>query len=109
MGSLELMKGRIARGRVYELHRYIEAAKAASKRTAALTHRLLAFSRRQTLSPALTDLSTLIKSMEDLIRRTMGPQIELGVVAKDDLWITHVDQNQLENALLVLPPASGSR
>jgi PAS domain S-box-containing protein len=102
MGSLELMQSRIARGRVYELHRYIEAAQAASKRAAALTHRLLAFSRRQTLSPAVTDLRTLVKSMEDLIRRTMGPQIELGVVATDDLWMAHVDQNQLENALLNL-------
>jgi CheY-like chemotaxis protein len=102
MGSLELMQSRIARGRVYELHRYIEAAQSASKRAAALTHRLLAFSRRQTLSPALTDLSALVKSMEDLIRRTIGPQIELGVAATDDLWMAHVDQNQLENALLNL-------
>jgi PAS domain S-box-containing protein len=102
MGSLELMQSRIARGRVFELHRYIEAAQSASKRAAALTHRLLAFSRRQTLSPALTDLSALVKSMEDLIRRTIGPQIELGVAAKDDLWMTHIDQNQLENALLNL-------
>jgi len=102
MGSLELMQSRIARGRVYELQRYIEAAQAASKRAAALTHRLLAFSRRQTLSPALTDLGTLVKSMEDMIRRTIGPQIELGVAAADHLWMTQVDQNQLENALLNL-------
>jgi PAS domain S-box-containing protein len=102
MGSLELMQSRIARGRVYELHRYIEAAQTASKRAAALTHRLLAFSRQQTLSPARTELNTLVKSMEDLIRRTIGPQIELGVVETDDLWMTHVDQNQLENALLNL-------
>jgi len=102
LGSLELMQSRIARGRVYELHRYIEAAQIASKRAAALTHRLLAFSRQQTLSPARTDLNTLVKSMEDMIRRTIGPQIELGVVATDDLWMAHVDQNQLENALLNL-------
>jgi PAS domain S-box-containing protein len=102
MGSLELMQSRIARGRVHELHRYIEAAQSASKRAAALTHRLLAFSRRQTLSPTLTDLGALVKSMEDLIRRTIGPQIDLGVAATDDLWMTHVDQNQLENALLNL-------
>ncbi len=101
-GSLELMQSRIARGRVNELHRYIEAAQAASKRAAALTHRLLAFSRRQTLSPAPTDLNALVKSMEDLIRSTIGPQIKLGIVAKHDLWITEVDQNQLENALLNL-------
>lgn len=102
MGSLELMQSRIARGRVYELHRYIETAQSASKRAAALTHRLLAFSRRQTLSPTLTDVNQLVKSMEDLIRRTIGPQIELNVVATDGPWMTQVDQNQLENALLNL-------
>jgi PAS domain S-box-containing protein len=101
-GSLELMQSRIARGRTNELHRYIEAAQSASKRAAALTHRLLAFSRRQTLSPAPTDIDTLIKGMEDLIRRTIGPQIELDAIATENLWTTHVDQNQLENALLNL-------
>jgi PAS domain S-box-containing protein len=102
MGSLELMQSRIARGRINELHRYMEAAQSASKRAAALTHRLLAFSRRQTLSPAPTDVNTLVKGMEDLIRRTIGPQINLDAVATDNLWMIHVDQNQLENALLNL-------
>ena len=102
MGSLELMQSRIARGRVHELHRYIEAAQAASKRAAALTHRLLAFSRKQTLSPQLTDANQLVKSVEDLIRRTIGPQIDLDVAATENLWLTLIDQNQLENALLNL-------
>jgi PAS domain S-box-containing protein len=101
-GSLELMQSRIAQGRVNELHRYIEGAQAAAKRAAALTHRLLAFSRRQTLAPTPTDLNALVRSMEDLIRRTIGPQIGLDPVAAADLWMIHVDQNQLENALLNL-------
>jgi PAS domain S-box-containing protein len=102
MGSLELMQSRIARGRVNEIHRYVATAQKAVKRAAALTHRLLAFSRRQTLSPTLTDLNHLVKGMEDLIRRTIGPQIELDVIAGSSLWMTQVDQNQLENALLNL-------
>jgi CheY-like chemotaxis protein len=102
MGSLELMQSRIARGRANEIHRYMAAAQEAVKRAAALTHRLLAFSRRQTLSPTLTDLNHLVESMEDLIRRTIGQQIELQVIAADRLWMTQVDQNQLENALLNL-------
>jgi PAS domain S-box-containing protein len=102
MGSLELMQSRIARGRANEIHRYLAAAQEAVKRAAALTHRLLAFSRRQMLSPMLTDLNHLVKSMEDLIRRTIGQQIELQVMAADKLWMTQVDQNQLENALLNL-------
>jgi PAS domain S-box-containing protein len=102
MGSLELMQSRIARGRVNEIHRYVATAQEAVKRAAALTHRLLAFSRRQTLSPTLTDLNHLVKSIEDLIRRTIGPQIKLEVIAAGSLWMTQVDQNQLENALLNL-------
>jgi PAS domain S-box-containing protein len=102
MGSLELMQGRIKQGRLNELDRYVIAAQAASKRAAALTHRLLAFSRRQTLSPELTDVNRLVKSMEDLIRRTIGPELELRVAEGEALWRTPVDQNQLENALLNL-------
>jgi signal transduction histidine kinase len=102
MGSLELMQSRIARGRVNEIHRYVATAQKAVKRAAALTHRLLAFSRRQTLSPTLINLNHLVKSIEDLIRRTIGPQIKLEVTAADSLWMTQVDQNQLENALLNL-------
>jgi PAS domain S-box-containing protein len=102
MGSLELMQSRIERGRINEIHRYLAAAQEAVRRAAALTHRLLAFARRQTLSPTLTDLNHLVNSMEDLIRRTIGEQIELEVIEADRLWMTQVDQNQLENALLNL-------
>ena len=102
IGSLELMEIRIARGQLHELPRYLQAAQAASKRAAALTHRLLAFSRRQTLSPALTDANKLVSSMEDLIRRTIGPPIQLDVAATESLWMIQLDQNQLENALLNL-------
>jgi PAS domain S-box-containing protein len=102
MGSLELMQGKIKQGRLDELDRYVVNAQAASKRAAALTHRLLAFSRRQTLTPTLTDVNRLIKSMEDLIRRTIGPALVLEVAETEDLWRTPVDQNQLENALLNL-------
>lgn len=102
MGSLELMQGKIKQGRLNELDRYVTSAQAASKRAAALTHRLLAFSRRQTLTPTLTDVNHLVKSMEDLIRRTIGPELVLEVAETESLWMTAVDQNQLENALLNL-------
>jgi PAS domain S-box-containing protein len=102
MGSLELMQNRIIQGRLNELDRYVQAAQAASKRAAALTHRLLAFSRRQTLSPKLTDVNRLVQGLEDLLRRTIGPSIALEVAEAPNLWVTQVDQNQLENALLNL-------
>ena len=51
IGSLELLEVRLRQGRTSEIHRHVGAAQGASKRAAALTHRLLAFSRRQTLDP----------------------------------------------------------
>ncbi|HEX2941546.1 MAG TPA: ATP-binding protein, partial [Rhodopila sp.] len=73
-----------------------------SERAAALTHRLLAFSRRQTLDPKPTNVNQLIAGMEDMIRRTMGPAIETQVIGAAALWTTLVDPHQLENALLNL-------
>jgi PAS domain S-box-containing protein len=101
-GSLELLQIRLAQGRLDQLERYITAAQGASKRAAALTHRLLAFSRRQTLDPKPTDVNRLVAGMEDLIRRTVGPSITVEAVAAGGLWSTLVDPNQLESALLNL-------
>ena len=92
----------MAQGRVNDLERYIIAALGASKRAAALTHRLLAFSRRQTLDPKPTDVHKLVNGMADLIRRTVGPEITVEVVGMVGLWTALVDPNQLENALLNL-------
>ncbi len=101
-GSLELMQTRLAQGRTNDLSRYIVAAQESAKRAALLTHRLLAFSRRQTLDPKLTNINRLTTGMEDLVRRTVGPSITVEVVEAGGLWMTMVDQNQLENALLNL-------
>ena len=101
-GSLELLGIRIAQGRLSDVERYSLAAQGAAKRAAALTHRLLAFSRRQTLDPRPTDVNRLVSGLEDLVRRTVGPEIETEVVESVGLWTTLVDANQLENALLNL-------
>ena len=101
-GSLDMLQKRVAQGRVNELDRYIIAAQGASKRAAALTHRLLAFSRRQTLDPKPTDVRKLVVGMADLIRRTVGPEITVETVDMIGLWNALVDPSQLENALLNL-------
>ena len=101
-GSLELLQARMAQGRIGDLERYITAAQGASKRAAALTHRLLAFTRRQTLDPKPTDVNRLVAGMEDLVRRTVGPSVAVEVAGAGGLWTTLVDPNQLENALLNL-------
>ena len=102
IGSLDLLQVRLRQGRTTEIDHYVAAAQGASKRAAALTHRLLAFSRRQTLDPKQTDVNRLVIGMEELIRRTVGPQITVEVVTAGGLWSTLIDSSQLENALLNL-------
>ncbi|MGS0940044.1 ATP-binding protein [Pseudomonas luteola] len=101
-GSLEMIQMRVAQGRTTDIDRYITAAQTAANRAASLTHRLLAFSRRQTLDPKPTQANTLIESMQDLIDRTVGPEITVTTSLSADLWSTLCDPNQLESALLNL-------
>lgn len=101
-GSLELLRLRIAQGRLNEVDRYLTTAQGAAHRAASLTHRLLAFSRRQTLDPKPTDVHGLVTGMVDIIRRSVGPGVEVEVADTSKAWSVHVDPNQLENALLNL-------
>jgi signal transduction histidine kinase len=101
-GSLQLIESRMAQGRLEAVDRYVVAAQNAVKRAAALTHRLLAFARRQTLDPKPTNVNRLITGMEELIRRTVGPSVQMEVIGAGGLWLTLIDPNQLENALLNL-------
>ena len=101
-GSLEMMQIRIAQGRTADVERYVSAAQGAAKRAAALTHRLLAFSRHQTLAPKPTSVNQLVCGMEELIRRTAGPAIKLETVHAAGLWPSLIDPSQLENAILNL-------
>lgn len=101
-GSFELLQVRLKQGRIDDLERYIFAGLEASKRAAALTHRLLAFSRRQPLDAKPTDIGRLAIGMEELVGRTAGPGVAVDVITPEGLWNAFVDPNQLENALLNL-------
>jgi PAS domain S-box-containing protein len=101
-GSLEIVQRRVTQGRFTDLDRFITGATTAATRAAALTHRLLAFSRRQPLDPRAVHANTLVASMEDLIRRTIGEGIALDLSLAPDLWVTRCDPNQLESAILNL-------
>jgi PAS domain S-box-containing protein len=102
MGNLELLQMRLARGRTDDLDRFISAAQGAGRRAASLTQRLLAFSRRQTLDPRPTDVSRLIRGLDELLRRTVGPETVVDIVDTVDLWPAMIDGTQLESALLNL-------
>ncbi len=101
-GALDLMGMRIAQGRLNDIDKYMLAAQSAAKRAAALTHRLLAFSRRQTLDPRPLDVNLLVEGMTELIQRTVGPSILVETVSAPELWPASVDASQLENAILNL-------
>ncbi|WP_426289590.1 response regulator [Ensifer adhaerens] len=101
-GSLDLMKTRLAQGRVGEIDRYMTGAQGAVKRAAGLTQRLLAFSRRQTLDPKPSDINRIVAGMQDLISRSVGPGVAVETVGAGGLWTAFVDVGQLENALLNL-------
>lgn len=102
VGSLDLIRRRLDQGRFDDLDRLLDGATTSANRAAALTHRLLAFSRRQPLSPEVLEANPLISSMEDLLQRTLGEQVRLTLALASDLWMTLCDPNQLETALLNL-------
>jgi PAS domain S-box-containing protein len=101
-GSLDLVQKRISQGRLGEVERFISGAMTSANRASALTHRLLAFSRRQPLDPRPVRTNPLVISMEDLLRRTLGERVELELVLAGGLWLTRCDANQLESAILNL-------
>lgn len=102
MGSLDLMKRRIESGRTGDLDRLMEAALASAGKAASLTHRLLAFARRQSLDASSVDANALIASMEELLHRTLGEQVQLQTDLAEGAWPVLADANQLESAVLNL-------
>jgi PAS domain S-box-containing protein len=102
IGAMHLLRRRIAAGRFDDLDRFIGAAVASADRAAALTHRLLAFARRQPLDPRPLDVNELIRDIEDLLRRTLGEQLILDIALHKATWPVLADGNQLENVLLNL-------
>ncbi|MBN9320127.1 MAG: PAS domain S-box protein [Caulobacterales bacterium] len=102
IGALDLMKRRIQQGRQDEVERFMDAASTSAQRAAALTHRLLAFARRQSLDPKPTDVNALVASMEELLSRTLGEQVDLAIDLETGLWAAYGDGAQMESALLNL-------
>lgn len=100
--GLELLQARVQQGKYDRLERYVEMAQTSAARAAALTQRLLAFSRRQTLAPSALEVEALVHGMREIIARTLGPSISLQVIPAADAWKVLVDAPQLENALLNL-------
>jgi signal transduction histidine kinase len=101
-GALELMQRRVEQGRTEEAARYVDAARTTVSRAAALTNRLLAFARRQSLQPKPTEPNALVQGMAELIRGTVGPSVEVVLRLGSGVWTVLCDPGQLENVLLNL-------
>jgi signal transduction histidine kinase/CheY-like chemotaxis protein len=102
LGNLELMAEVLRTGKIEKITKLVMRATEAARRSATLTQRLLAFSRRQALQPEATDLKELIGGMADLLNRSLGEPITLKTSFDDSPWAVMVDPNQLESALLNL-------
>lgn len=102
IGSLDLIRRNIGAGRPERVDRYIDAANASAQRAAALTSRLLAFGRRQSLDLRALDINAMVRSMNELVDRTLGEQTVLETYLNPNLWVASSDVNQLESAFLNL-------
>ena len=102
IGSMEILKRRIRAGRYEDVQNFMDGAIGAANRAASLTHRLLAFARRQPLDPKAVDVNQLIRGMEEMLRRTLREAITLKVDLAPENWLALTDAHQLENAILNL-------
>jgi len=101
MSALNLIQRKLARGET-DIGKFVESATDAVNRAAALTQRLLAFSRQQPLSPRALDANRLVSGMSELLRRALGGAVSVETVLAGGLWRTYADVSQLENAILNL-------
>ncbi len=101
IGGLNLLQRRMERGDT-NIGKYVEAAMDGATRAAALTQRLLAFSRQQPLAPEPLDANRMVSNMSELLGRTLGEQIRIETVLAAGLWRTFADPLQLENTILNL-------
>ncbi|WP_457796545.1 ATP-binding protein [Methylocystis sp. S23] len=102
VGSLSVIEHQLSRGRGNEIMPAVAAIRKASNNASSLINRMLAFSRRQTLLPRVIEPDKLVVGMEDMLRRSLGPGIELEMRLGDGRWVVNCDPSQLESALLNL-------
>ena len=102
IGALDVIQKRIDQGRINEVDRFLRGAAESAERASALTHRLLAFARRQPVDPRPADMNALIGGIEELLRRSIGEKVDMQVERTEELWLVRCDVNQMENALLNL-------
>jgi PAS domain S-box-containing protein len=101
-GNIEALQRHLPESPDDSLQLLADSALRASSRAAVLTHRLLAFGRRQPLDPKPLSVNALVTGMSEMFRRTLGERIRIETVLAGGLWAIFVDANQLESCLLNL-------
>ena len=102
IGAIEFVLRRAGAADEEKNGQMLETARQAAQQGAALVRRMLAFSRRQTVAPQTIDVSALVASMGELLKRTLGENIQFETNLASELWFTRADPNQLETALVNL-------
>ena len=101
ISGLNLLRRKLDRGET-DVGRFIEGAMEGAQRAAALTQRLLAFSRQQPLLPEILKCNELVAAMTDLLSRSLGEHIQIETALSPDLWDISADRSQLENVVINL-------
>ena len=100
IGNLQLLEERVSGDA--KAREFLDDALWSARRGGELTHRLLAFARKQPLKPAVIDLNEVVRGMTDLLRRTLGASIRIEESLAPNLWKAFADRGELENALVNL-------
>ncbi|MGF6391245.1 PAS domain S-box-containing protein [Pseudomonas plecoglossicida] len=101
-GSLELLQRRLSQGRQDRIDDYVDLARDSVQRAMTLTHRLLAFSRHQPLSPKPLDINRQLSALEPLLRQVLGAEMQLFWETDVEPWAVCLDVDQLESGLVSL-------
>ena len=99
-GNLQLMAADVSA--MPAVRRRVDNALASVERGAKLASSLLSFARKQPLEPKVVKLGRLIAGIDDMLRRSLGEEVEMETIVSGGLWSTSVDIAQLENAILNL-------
>lgn len=102
IGNIDTVRRRIDSGEDPRIRRALDNALKGAESAAALTQRLLVFSRQQPLNPRVTDVAKLLSGMSDLLTRSITEAISIQILSALDLWRVEADPHQLENAVLNL-------
>ena len=101
IGNVQLLRERLGNNDI-KVREFLDDALWSARRAGELTHRLLAFARKQPLKPSVIDLNDVVRGMSELLRRTLGAQIHIEDSLAADVWKAVADRGELERVIVNL-------